>query len=82
MGVDLEEGHMTIQTGVVIETVYVMGAKVRWFSCNMFSTRDHAAAAIAKANTSSVFAWKDETLANNVNDCVTKPKYDNVHGRH
>merc|ERR1712188_332412 len=55
--------HMTIQTGVLIETLAAMGAKVRWCSCNIFSTQDHAAAAIAKAGTSTVFAWKGETLA-------------------
>jgi len=55
--------HMTIQTGVLIETMHAMGAKVRWCSCNIFSTQDHAAAAIAKSGTSSVFAWKGETLA-------------------
>merc|ERR1711981_1039620 len=55
--------HMTIQTGVLIETLAALGAKVRWCSCNIFSTQDHAAAAIAKANTSAVFAWKGETLA-------------------
>merc|ERR1711988_1889816 len=55
--------HMTIQTGVLIETMHALGAKVRWCSCNIFSTQDHAAAAIAKAGTSSVFAWKGETLA-------------------
>merc|ERR1712166_1695722 len=54
--------HMTIQTGVLIETLAAMGAKVRWCSCNIFSTQDHAAAAIAKASTSTVFAWKGETL--------------------
>jgi adenosylhomocysteinase len=54
--------HMTIQTGVLIETLAVMGATVRWCSCNIFSTQDHAAAAIAKAGTSTVFAWKGETL--------------------
>merc|ERR1712048_547484 len=54
--------HMTIQTGVLIETMAAMGAKVRWCSCNIFSTQDHAAAAIAKAGTSAVFAWKGETL--------------------
>jgi adenosylhomocysteinase len=54
--------HMTIQTGVLIETLAALGAKVRWASCNIFSTQDHAAAAIAKAGTSSVFAWKGETL--------------------
>jgi len=54
--------HMTIQTGVLIETLQALGAKVRWASCNIFSTQDHAAAAIAKAGTSAVFAWKGETL--------------------
>jgi len=54
--------HMTIQTGVLIETIAALGAKVRWASCNIFSTQDHAAAAIAKAGTSTVFAWKGETL--------------------
>merc|ERR1712025_1509103 len=54
--------HMTIQTAVLIETLHAMGAKVRWCSCNIFSTQDHAAAAIAKAGTSVVFAWKGETL--------------------
>jgi len=54
--------HMTIQTGVLIETVHALGAKLRWCSCNIFSTQDHAAAAIAKAGTSAVYAWKGETL--------------------
>jgi len=54
--------HMTIQTGVLIETLAELGAKVRWASCNIFSTQDHAAAAIAKAGTGVVFAWKGETL--------------------
>merc|ERR1711871_1257501 len=54
--------HMTIQTAVLIETLAAMGAKVRWASCNIFSTQDHAASAIAKAGTSTVFAWKGETL--------------------
>jgi adenosylhomocysteinase len=54
--------HMTIQTGVLIETLKALGANVRWCSCNIFSTQDHAAAAIAKAGTASVFAWKGETL--------------------
>ncbi len=54
--------HMTIQTAVLIETLKVLGADVRWASCNIFSTQDHAAAAIAKAGI-SVFAWKGETLA-------------------
>jgi adenosylhomocysteinase len=53
--------HMTVQTAVLIETLLELGAKVRWASCNIFSTQDHAAAAIAKAGV-SVFAWKGETL--------------------
>src|SRR5256885_13777466 len=53
--------HMTIQTAVLIETLQALGADVRWASCNIFSTQDHAAAAIAKAGT-PVFAWKGETL--------------------
>ncbi len=53
--------HMTIQTAVLIETLVALGAEVRWCSCNIFSTQDHAAAAIAKAGV-SVFAWKGETL--------------------
>ena len=52
--------HMTIQTAVLIETLQALGADVRWASCNIFSTQDHAAAAIAKAGT-PVFAWKGET---------------------
>merc|ERR1711971_703066 len=55
--------HMTIQTGVLIETLAALGATVRWGSCNIFSTQDHAASAIAKAGTATVFAWKGETLA-------------------
>ena len=54
--------HMTIQTAVLIETLYHMGATIRWCSCNIFSTQDHAAAAIVKAETATVFAWKGETL--------------------
>jgi len=53
--------HMTIQTAVLIETLQALGAKVRWASCNIFSTQDHAAAAIAERGT-PVFAWKGETL--------------------
>src|SRR5829696_7358357 len=53
--------HMTIQTAVLIETLLALGATVRWASCNIFSTQDHAAAAIAKAGV-PVFAWKGETL--------------------
>ncbi len=52
--------HMTIQTAVLIETLIFLGAEVRWSSCNIFSTQDHAAAAIAKAGI-PVFAWKGET---------------------
>ncbi len=53
--------HMTIQTAVLIETLDLLGAEVRWCSCNIYSTQDHAAAAIAKAGI-PVFAWKGETL--------------------
>ena len=53
--------HMTIQTAVLIETLVELGADVRWCSCNIFSTQDHAAAAVAKAGV-PVFAWKGETL--------------------
>ncbi|RYD17279.1 MAG: adenosylhomocysteinase, partial [Verrucomicrobiaceae bacterium] len=53
--------HMTIQTAVLIETLVALGAEVRWVSCNIFSTQDHAAAAIAAAEI-PVFAWKGETL--------------------
>ena len=52
--------HMTIQTAVLIETLVELGAEVRWSSCNIFSTQDHAAAAIAKAGI-PVYAWKGET---------------------
>ena len=54
--------HMTIQTAMLIETLVALGAKVRWASCNIFSTQDHAAAAIARNGTAAVFAWKGETL--------------------
>src|ERR1700686_5911986 len=53
--------HMTVQTAVLIETLIALGAQVRWASCNIFSTQDHAAAAIA-AKGIPVFAWKGETL--------------------
>jgi adenosylhomocysteinase len=53
--------HMTVQTAVLIETLVVLGAEVRWASCNIFSTQDHAAAAIAAAGV-PVYAWKGETL--------------------
>src|SRR5207253_3129378 len=92
--------HMTIQTAVLIETLVALGAEVRWASCNIFSTQDHAAAAIAAAGI-PVFAWKGETVeattgvhrlyemdkagtllfpAINVNDSVTKSKFDNKYG--
>src|SRR3984885_71686 len=53
--------HMTIQTAVLIETLQALGAQVRWASCNIFSTQDHAAAAIAARGT-AVVAWKGESL--------------------
>ena len=59
--------HMTIQTAVLIETLVELGAKVRWSSCNIYSTQDHAAAAIAKAGY-PVFAWKDETEGGSSSD--------------
>jgi adenosylhomocysteinase len=52
--------HMTVQTAVLIETLVALGAEVQWSSCNIFSTQDHAAAAIAKAGV-PVYAWKGET---------------------
>ena len=63
--------HMTIQTAVLIETLTALGAEVRWVSCNIFSTQDHAAAAVAVGPNGTaddpkgvpVFAWKGETLA-------------------
>lgn len=54
--------HMTIQTACLIETLEELGARVRWCSCNIFSTQDHAAAAIAAKGKCAVFAWKGETL--------------------
>src|ERR1700710_785844 len=62
--------HMTIQTAVLIETLAALGADVRWASCNIFSTQDHAAAAIAAAGV-PVFAWKGETLEEDW-DCTWK----------
>src|ERR1700692_2570094 len=62
--------HMTIQTAVLIETMVALGAKVRWASCNIFSTQDHAAAAIAAAGV-PVFAWKGESLEEDW-DCTYK----------
>jgi len=54
--------HMTIQTAMLIETLRMLGADIRWASCNIFSTQDHAAAAIAKSGIAAVFAWKGESL--------------------
>ncbi len=54
--------HMTIQTAMLIETLKALGADIRWASCNIFSTQDHAAAAISEAGSAAVFAWKAETL--------------------
>ncbi|MDI6741289.1 MAG: adenosylhomocysteinase [Smithella sp.] len=54
--------HMTIQTAMLIETLKTLGADIRWASCNIFSTQDHAAAAIAKNGSAAVFAWKGESL--------------------
>lgn len=54
--------HMTIQTAALIETLHALGAQVRWCSCNIFSTQDHAAAAIVQAQTAKVFAWKGESI--------------------
>lgn len=54
--------HMTIQTAALIETLHHLGAELRWATCNIYSTQDHAAAAVAKAGSAKVFAWKGETL--------------------
>ena len=54
--------HMTIQTAVLIETLHKLGADVRWCSCNIYSTQDHAAAAIVQAGSARVFAWKGESI--------------------
>ena len=54
--------HMTIQTAVLIETLKDLGADVRWASCNIFSTQDHAAAAVVHDSNIPIFAWKGETL--------------------
>ena len=63
--------HMTIQTAALIETLTALGAKVRWASCNIYSTQDHAAAAVVAAQTANVFAWKGETLEEYW-DCTNK----------
>ena len=62
--------HMTIQTAVLIETLQALGAEVTWTSCNIYSTQDHAAAAIAKTGT-PVFAWKGET-EDEYNECIER----------
>ena len=54
--------HMTIQTAMLIDTLHELGADIRWASCNIFSTQDHAASIIAKSGKAAVFAWKGETL--------------------
>ncbi len=54
--------HMTVQTAVLIETLQNLGGDIRWCSCNIFSTQDHAAAAIAAQKSAAVFAWKGESL--------------------
>lgn len=54
--------HMTIQTAMLIKTLHALGADIRWASCNIFSTQDHAAAAVAELGLAKVFAWKGETL--------------------
>lgn len=54
--------HMTIQTAMLIKTLFELGADIRWASCNIFSTQDHAAAAIAESGMAKVFAWKGESL--------------------
>ncbi len=54
--------HMTIQTAMLIDTLKILGADIRWASCNIFSTQDHAASAIARKGSAAVFAWKGETL--------------------
>jgi len=66
--------HMTIQTAVLIKTFVELGADVRWASCNIFSTQDHAAAAVARMGI-PVFAWKGETLEE-----YWKSKFDNLYG--
>ena len=62
--------HMTIQTAVLMETLVALGAEVRWSSCNIYSTQDHAAAAMAQAGI-PVFAWKGET-EEEYNACIEK----------
>ncbi|KAH8740379.1 S-adenosylhomocysteinase [Cryptosporidium ryanae] len=54
--------HLTIETSILVETLVKLGAEVRWCSCNIYSTQDHAAAALVKENLAKVFAWKNETI--------------------
>lgn len=71
--------HMTIQTAVLIETLKALGAEVRWCSCNIFSTQDHAASAVVAAKTANVFAWKGMNLDEywEATDCaITWPSND------
>src|SRR3954465_4508564 len=63
--------HMTIQTAVLIETLIALGAEVKWSSCNIFSTQDHAAAAIAAAGI-GVFAWKGQSVED-ADCCIEQP---------
>ena len=73
MGMNINgSSHITFQTAVLIETIASLSAKVRWCSCNIFSTHDHAAAAMAKIGAPTVFAWKGETL----------PEYCGAQSRH
>lgn len=71
--------HMTIQTAALIETLHACGAEIRWASCNIYSTQDHAAAAVVAKRTANVFAWKGETLEeywNCTNKMLTWPGED------
>ena len=63
--------HMTVQTAVLIETLKDLGAELRWASCNIYSTQDHAAAAMAKNKSANIFAWKGESLEEYW-DCTNK----------
>ncbi|KAJ1607739.1 S-adenosylhomocysteinase [Cryptosporidium canis] len=66
--------HMTVETSVLVETLFVLGAEIRWCSCNIYSTQDHAAAALVKKNLATVFAWKNETIEEYwmcINDAMT-----------
>lgn len=66
--------HMTVQTAVLIETLKALGASLRWCSCNIFSTQDHAAAAIARDEAATVFAWKGETQPSKPKPQTVNPK--------